>query len=217
MTNPFPSDVDDLREDIARFRPGRNGSSAKTAVARRPPSPEALARKQQRLDNKLRDERALEMAIIGVRLSAIRENCGYKNDDDVRSGIQRAIARRKWQDDAVERERTLQNEVLNDAKFQVMQIIRSKDPSLEIGDRLKAIDKLVTVEHRRAKLLGLDAPARTELTGADGTPLLPPEVFRAMQERVERARAKIEKLDKGEPFDGEVVEGEYLALPSGEE
>jgi len=35
-----------------------------------------------------------------------------------------------------------------------------------------AIDRLVRIADRRAKLLGLDAPVRTELTGRDGAPLL---------------------------------------------
>lgn len=38
------------------------------------------------------------------------------------------------------------------------------------GD-LQAVDRALKISDRRAKLLGLDAPVKQELTGADGTPL----------------------------------------------
>lgn len=43
-------------------------------------------------------------------------------------------------------------------------------PQVEAGDQ-GAIDRLIRLEARRAALLGLDAPTRTELTGAAGAPV----------------------------------------------
>jgi hypothetical protein len=43
-------------------------------------------------------------------------------------------------------------------------------PSIESGDHA-AIDRLVKVEDRRSRLLGLDAPVRAELTGSGGGPI----------------------------------------------
>lgn len=40
------------------------------------------------------------------------------------------------------------------------------------ADRARFLDVKVKIENRRAKLLGLDAPTRTEVTGGDGAPLL---------------------------------------------
>lgn len=39
-----------------------------------------------------------------------------------------------------------------------------------IRGHLPSIDRVIKIMERRAKLLGLDAPARTELTGANGAP-----------------------------------------------
>ena len=41
------------------------------------------------------------------------------------------------------------------------------------GPVLQAVGALVRIAERRARLLGLDAPRKTELTGADGEPLVP--------------------------------------------
>jgi len=38
---------------------------------------------------------------------------------------------------------------------------------------LGAVDRLVSIQARRAKLLGLDAPTRSEVTGKDGEALIP--------------------------------------------
>lgn len=44
-------------------------------------------------------------------------------------------------------------------------------------ESLDAIDRLDKLEKRRAALLGLDAPAKQELTGKDGGPLNGPVIF----------------------------------------
>lgn len=43
---------------------------------------------------------------------------------------------------------------------------------LDDGPRLQAIDRRVRIADRRARLLGLDAPTRSEVTGAGGAPLV---------------------------------------------
>lgn len=48
--------------------------------------------------------------------------------------------------------------------------LKAMETKLERGD-LDAVDRLVKLETRRARLLGLDAPTRTELTGAAGAPV----------------------------------------------
>lgn len=49
-------------------------------------------------------------------------------------------------------------------------------PLVEIGD-LDAMDRLDRFEKRRAALLGLDAPAKQEVTGKDGGPLHGPVIY----------------------------------------
>lgn len=50
----------------------------------------------------------------------------------------------------------------------------------DTGPVLAAIDRLLKIEERRAKLLGLDAPKKTELTGADGGPVEFSEIRRTI-------------------------------------
>ncbi len=47
---------------------------------------------------------------------------------------------------------------------------------LEPIDDLRAAEIRLKISERRAKLLGLDAPAKTELLGKDGTQLVPPVI-----------------------------------------
>lgn len=55
-----------------------------------------------------------------------------------------------------------------------------------------AIDRALRVLERRAKLLGLDAPVKTELTGADGGPL------KVEHEASEALLARLERLAGGD-------------------
>lgn len=79
----------------------------------------------------------------------------------------------------------LREEILNEAENLVALELERLDnlwlslyPQLSAVDEegnaaptLSAIDRALRIMERRAKLLGLDAPARTELTGAEGGPL----------------------------------------------
>lgn len=49
--------------------------------------------------------------------------------------------------------------------------IKGIEQAIDMGDP-QAINALVRVLDRRAKLLGIDAPARSEVTGKDGAPLV---------------------------------------------
>jgi hypothetical protein len=43
-------------------------------------------------------------------------------------------------------------------------------PAVQRGD-LKAIDRMLRIEAQRARLYGIEAPVKTEITGADGGPI----------------------------------------------
>jgi len=55
----------------------------------------------------------------------------------------------------------------------VVEAVLTSAPTAEDGDelQLKALDRLVKIQDQRAKLLGLYAPEKKELTGADGAPI----------------------------------------------
>jgi len=62
-------------------------------------------------------------------------------------------------------------------QYRKTELERLDDMTLGIWDKartggLQAIDRVLKIQRRRAKLLGLDAPSRTDLT-SDGKPLLP--------------------------------------------
>lgn len=57
-------------------------------------------------------------------------------------------------------------------------------PAIESGDP-DAIDRLVKLDQRRAKLLGLDKPDRKEISGPDGEPLVI-DARQALLERISR-------------------------------
>ncbi len=65
--------------------------------------------------------------------------------------------------------------------------------------RLKAIDRVIRVEERRARLLGLDAPVKQEVTGTDGSPLMISLAndLRAMTD--EELRALVDGRPPGDP------------------
>lgn len=62
-----------------------------------------------------------------------------------------------------------------------------------------AINALARIEERRAKLLGLDAPAKSEITGADGGPLQVTDARNALL-------SKLTSLAAGETAEGETAE-----------
>jgi DNA-binding CsgD family transcriptional regulator len=62
-----------------------------------------------------------------------------------------------------------------------------------------AINALARIEERRAKLLGLDAPTKTEVSGADGGPLQVADARNALL-------AKLSSLAAGESASGEAAE-----------
>jgi len=60
-----------------------------------------------------------------------------------------------------------------------------------------AVSRCLAVMERRARLLGLDEPRKTELTGADGSPLLPASVDDLAARFDELVRAQAARLGKG--------------------
>lgn len=72
---------------------------------------------------------------------------------------------------------------------------RLDDMTLGIWDKartgnLKCIDRVVKMDARRAKLLGLDAPTKTDLT-SDGKPLLPPGSIVVTDEQIKNLPTEI--------------------------
>lgn len=110
-----------------------------------------------------RERQALAMRRAGARYEAIAEELGYANHTGAYKAVQRAFRRleaRVAEDAAMNRSLDLGR--LDEAIAGLVPQVR------EGNDR--AVKALVAVLERRAKLLGLDAPTKTDLT-TDGRPM----------------------------------------------
>lgn len=61
--------------------------------------------------------------------------------------------------------------------------VEIEDVKIELYDKLRALDSIV-------KMLGFDAPTKTEVTGANGKPLIPEPITIEIIDRTEQADAK---------------------------
>lgn len=127
------------------------------------------------------DARAAELRSEGLSYSAIAREMGWASKSSAYDAVQRAfratLTEPADQARAVELARL---ETLHDAALGVLQrrhltvshgrIITVKDddghdvPLIDDGPVLQAIDRIVRISESRRKLLGLDAPARVDLT-----------------------------------------------------
>ncbi|KWW97367.1 hypothetical protein LI90_4339 (plasmid) [Carbonactinospora thermoautotrophica] len=109
-----------------------------------------------------KERRALQMRRAGLTLDDIARELGYTHRSSARKAVQRAL-KRTLQEDADEL-RALEADRLD----RLQAAIWSKAMA---GD-LQAVDRVLRISERRARLLGLDLPARLEHTGPGGSPLV---------------------------------------------
>jgi hypothetical protein len=121
-------------------------------------------------DNQLK---ALALRKAGVSYIDIAKTLGYKDH----SGAWRAVKAglKKTLQEPADELRTLELARLDD-------MLKAIAPHISAGN-LTAIDRALKIQQRRAALLGLDMPAKMELTGKDGEPLQP----KVDNERFDRA------------------------------
>ena len=154
-----------------RKKPSRNG--AKT-------SPETAAAK-------VRAAQALKLRMEGHTFEAIGQALGY-------SGKQGAYAAVKTSLDAITREPAEELIKLDLERLDVLWQIQYINA--QVGD-VQAMAACMKIMERRAKLLGLDAPAKQEVTGQNGKDLIPTSgvlmVPSAMDQSQWEAAAKIQQ------------------------
>lgn len=109
-----------------------------------------------------RQTRALELRRDGLTYREIAEKVGYKGPSSAYRGIMAAL--RRTQQPPADALRKLELERLDLAAAAIVEKVLAGD--------LQAIDRWVRLSESRRRLLGLDAPARTEITGAEGGPVL---------------------------------------------
>lgn len=127
-------------------KPSRNG--AKT-------SPETAAAR-------VKGARALELRMQGKTFEAIARELGYAGKQGAYESVKRSI-------DAITREPAEELIKLDLERLDVLWQIQYLNA--QSGD-VQAMAACMKIMERRAKLLGLDAPAKVEATGRDGAPLM---------------------------------------------
>jgi hypothetical protein len=105
-----------------------------------------------------KERRALGLRRAGITYDEIARQIGYSNASGARKAVMRAL-RRTLQDDA-DATRQLEAERLDRLQAGVW--------SAAAGGDVQALDRVLKIMDRRAKLLGLDVPAKHELTGPGG-------------------------------------------------
>lgn len=116
---------------------------------------------QKRLEALERQRKALELRKFGVGFQAIADQLGYADA----SGAYRAVMAglKKTLQEPADEVRKMELERLDVAMLAIQAQVRA--------GHLAAIDKWLKIMERRARLLGLDAPAKAVVTGESGGPL----------------------------------------------
>ena len=116
---------------------------------------------QRRCAITLKQEQALKLRMEGHSLAAIARKVGYSDRTGAFQAIKSALLKTLQEPAAALRKIELQR---LDMMFQKLW---PRAMRCDMG----AIDRILKIMERHAKLLGLDAPAKTQLTGADGGPV----------------------------------------------
>lgn len=133
------------------------------------------------LETAERDAEAARLQARGMSLRQIAQQLGYANQSGVHKAIQRALAAVPVQ--GVDELRRVQCDQLDYLTAKALEVLEAKHyahsthgelvygPNGEVlvdsAPTLNAIDRLVRILERRAKLMGLDAPQRHEVTTLD--------------------------------------------------
>jgi DNA-binding transcriptional MerR regulator len=113
----------------------------------------------KRIDSILKQAQALTLRKAGVSVQTIAETLGWNSHQAASKAI-RAALQRTVQEPADEL-RQLELARLDD-------MLQAIAPHVKAGN-LTAIDRALKIQERRAKLVGLDTPAKLDLSNTDGT------------------------------------------------
>jgi hypothetical protein len=115
----------------------------------------------RRLAARERQLRALELRLAGVTYQQIADELGYAGRQGAFKAVEAAL--KLTLREPADNLRRISAERLDRATLAIWRAVNAGD--------LQAIDRLLRIEARRAKLLGLDAPQRQEVAGVDDGPL----------------------------------------------
>lgn len=158
-----------------------------------------MPRRRRTVAQMERDARAVEYRRRGLTYRQIASEMGWKNQASAWEAVQRGLADSILEPAAEVKQ--LELERLDEYQRHVLRVLASSHivvsqgvvvthpdtgrPVTDHGPVLQAIDRLIKISERRAKLLGLDAPARARIEIIDD------EIAAAMQRDLERQLAEI--------------------------
>ena len=116
------------------------------------------------IDAKVRAAKALELRMEGMKFDDIANELGYNSKQAAFDAVSRELK-------AITREPA--EEVLRIDLERLDRMWGIHYLNAQAGDAT-ALSSCMRIMERRARLLGLDAPSKNEVTGKDGSPIAPP-------------------------------------------
>ena len=116
---------------------------------------------ERRLAGADRQREALELRKAGATFEAIAKRLGYRGPSGAYNAVMAGL-RKTLQEPADD---------LRKMELERLDALTLRSWSLASQGSLEAIDRILRIMARRAKLLGLDAPERKELSGPGGGPI----------------------------------------------
>lgn len=138
----------------------------------------------RRIAAKERAKRALELRQAGATYEEIAEALGYED----RSGPYRAVknALEELPREAAVELRRLEAMRLDRLQRAIWVRALGSGGDVPVPPDLRAVDRVLEIQKRRANLFGLDAPKRTEVTGAEGGPIEIEDAKAVLTDRLDR-------------------------------
>jgi hypothetical protein len=150
-----------------------------------------------------RRAKAVDMRMTGAGFAAIAAALGYKTSaaacQDVSRALESAVAAQSRSVEAYREEELQRLDLLLSEAWAILKrdhitvshgrVVRDDDdqPILDDGPTLQAIDRILKIQERRAKFLGLDAPVKVEAITVD-----------AIDAEISRLAAELERSPAGE-------------------
>lgn len=174
---------------------------------RRKPTQGADGKFIRTLDAAERDAEACRLKTRSLSYRQIAEQLGYADHTCARRAVERVLAETVAEPAAELRQLELMKlDAMEQAVLVVLErqhvtvnggeVIRYDDNVLiDDGPVLQAVDRLLKIQDRRAKLVGLDAPKRLEVITIDA---IDAEIARLTAELEQRLAAEFDGLDAGQ-------------------
>lgn len=141
------------------------------------------ASRAKRADTAQRRKQAIDMRMAGASFQAIADTLGYNSRgaacQDITRALETSVAEQTRSLDAYREEELQRLDLLLAEAWAVLKrqhitvshgrIVKDDfdEPILDDGPTLSAIDRILKIQERRAKFLGLDAPQRHEVVSID--------------------------------------------------